>query len=217
MTSALAGADDPFGPPPIDPDPVCNPSVPDPPDIDPPAGEVAAGTGGVGQLLILLLVLLLVAALAWVFWQWWSSRHGSSKRPGDVDEDDLDADEDVDGPLRIIDEERPPDRWRRVAAEHRSNGEFRDAIRCEYRALVGDLARAGLVDEIPGRTSGEERAQIADLAGTDAPVTAQFAVAADVFDVAWFDDRPTTAADDERFLAAQRVVLESTLVGGRAR
>ena len=41
---------------------------------------------------------------------------------------------------------------------------FRDAIRCRYRALVGDLARRGMIDEIPGRTSGEERVQMAAAA-----------------------------------------------------
>ena len=75
----------------------------------------------------------------------------------------------------------------------------------EYRALVGDLARAGYVDEIPGRTSGEERAQVAEIAPrlgeAGRAVSSEFDVAADTFDVAWFDDGVVTRGDDERFLA----------------
>ncbi len=230
MSRLVGGVDDPLGGSPIDPDRVrdaacdvttdasiCNPSAPDPPNVDPPAGD-AAGAAGLGSLFILLLVLLLVAALLWVFWQWRVARDPSKRRrAADDQETDLDEDEDAELPVRIIDEERPPDRWRRQAAEHRSRGEYRDAVRCEYRALVGDLARAGLVDEIPGRTSGEERSQVAELAGRDARVTTEFSVAADVFDTAWFDDGETTLDDDERFLAAERAVLDSALVGGRRR
>ena len=227
LGAVLTGAD-PLGPNDLDLDDVrdsaCGATTPasvcDAPDVpaptptpsDPTSGG-GGGLGGLGQLLLLLLVAALVVALGWIIWQFVAGRsvHGKSD---EVDEDDLDEDEELDddGP-RIVDEDRPPDRWRRAAAEHRANGAFRDAVRCEYRALVGELARAGYVDEIPGRTSGEERAQVATIAGPDADVVARFDEAADLFDVAWFDDRPINAGDDARFVELADEVRETVLAG----
>lgn len=229
---ALVAGADPFGEPqPVDPDEirdaacdatarseVCSPDVadiPEAPDV-PDVPDVSAGGGAIGQLLVILLVAALIAVLVWLLYQFVVGR--TVRAEGDDDDDDLDATEDLDDELpRIIDEERPPDRWRRRAEEHRGRNEFRDAIRCEYRALVGDLARAGFVDEIPGRTSGEERAQIADIAQSGSPVPSRFDTAADLFDHAWFDtgtgdgSHDIGAADDERFVAASTAVLDELL------
>ncbi len=188
---------------------VCEAAEPrevDPPNFEP--GSASGGGGALGLVLVIILVALLVAALAWLVTAWWSGQSVSSSRDGDGD----DLDEDVDEELaeRIIDHDSPPERWRRSAAEHRSAGRYRDAVRCEYRALVGDLARAGLVDEIPGRTSGEERVQIAELAP---PVAGDFERAADLFDEAWFNDDEVLASHDERFVAASGAVLG--MVGSR--
>ena len=49
--------------------------------------------------------------------------------------------------------------WRAEAAAHDAAGRWREALRCRYRALVAELAGRGLVEEIPGRTSGEYRIQ----------------------------------------------------------
>jgi hypothetical protein len=104
-----------------------------------------------------------------------------------------------------FDASRDPAQWRREAEAHRQAGRFREAIRCRYRALVGDLARRGLIDEIPGRTSGEERAQIATVSPRVAP---DFTIAADLFDDAWYghvrvadDDVARMEALDDRVLA----------------
>ncbi|MFN3257415.1 MAG: DUF4129 domain-containing protein [Ilumatobacter sp.] len=173
----------------------------DPIVINPPAG--GAGIGLLGTILVVMLVLAIVAALAWLVKAWLADRESDD----DDDDDDLDDDlgeRDRAVGERIIDHETPPARWRRLAGEHRSAGRYRDSIRCEYRALVGDLARRGHVDEIPGRTSGEERAQIAALS----PVVAiDFDVAADLFDQAWFDDAPVTEDHDRRFVASSAAVL----------
>ena len=170
----------------------------DPIDIAPPVG--GAGIGLLGTILVVVLVVAIVAALAWLVKTWLDDRES------DEDDRDDDLDDDLDGSVgeRIIDHATPPDRWRRLAAEHRSAGRHRDSIRCEYRALVGDLARRGHVDEIPGRTSGEERDQIAELSPT---VAVDFDVAADLFDRAWFDDAPVTEEQDRRFVAAASAVL----------
>lgn len=186
---------------------VCDPPSPleeEPVQFDPPNTSVGGGGGGLGLVLVIILVALIVAALAWLAKAWLAGR---SLAPGDGEDiDDLDEDLDEAVAERIVDHETPPDRWRRSAAEHRDAGRFRDAIRCDYRGLVGDLARAGFVDEIPGRTSGEERVQITELAPH---VLADFGVAADLFDEAWFNDDEVTAAHDQRFVAASSAVLGS--------
>lgn len=229
VAATLVAAADPFGEPqPVDPDEirdaacdatarseVCSPEVPDIPEA-PDVPDVSSGGGAIGQLLVILLVAALIAVLVWLLYQFVVGR--TIRADADDDDGDLDETEDLDDDLpRIIDEERPPDRWRRRAEEHRGRSEFRDAIRCEYRALVGDLARAGFVDEIPGRTSGEERAQIADIARPGSPVPDRFSAAADLFDRAWFDTgtgerlHDIGAMDDKRFVAASRAVLEELL------
>lgn len=184
--------------------------APDPTDFEPPpvpSSVASAGGGGLGTVVVVLLVVAIVVASAWLIKAWWDG-NGGRDRAGDDQTADDELDEDLDGEadLRVIDHETPPDRWRRLAAEHRAGGRHREAIRCEYRGLVGDLARAGAVDEIPGRTSGEERWQVAELAPT---LGDDFSRAADVFDHAWFDDAEVTADDDERFRAASGAVLES--------
>ncbi|MEP1126032.1 MAG: DUF4129 domain-containing protein [Ilumatobacter sp.] len=221
---------DPLGPTDIDPDDtrdracdatsvgrICNPPDPDParPPDTPDLATTNSGAGFFGQVLVALLVLALIVALVWIVM---NRLEGSRSRAGDGDDGEaLDVDEAIDEVVdsRIIDRETPPDRWRRLAQEARSAGDHREAVRCQYRALIGDLARAGYVDEIPGRTSGEEREQVAEIAprlgdlGRD--VARQFSAAADTFDQAWFDDGEVTASDDERFLAAERAVLDVVL------
>jgi hypothetical protein len=104
----------------------------------------------------------------------------------------------------VIDRSREPSDWRTEADEHARHGRFRDALRCRYRALVGDLARRGLLDEIPGRTTGEERGQLRTTAPVAAP---EFTDATDLFDRAWYGDEPTGAGEDERFRSLADAVM----------
>lgn len=226
---------DPLGPADIDPDDIrdtaCDVTAPDqicrpptPSDADPPdlsdGPDVGGGAGFFGTLLVIVLIAALVLGIAWLVSKWMS---GQRVDIDDVDDDMSDLDDSIDEVVdaRVIDHETPPDRWRRRAVAARDENDFRESVRCEYRALVGDLARAGHVDEIPGRTSGEARAQVAELApdlgerGRD--VASQFDVAADTFDSAWFDDGEVTDADDARFVAASRSVLDAILTGSTTR
>jgi hypothetical protein len=110
----------------------------------------------------------------------------------------------------VIDRSREPSDWRLEAEEHARHGRFRDALRCRYRALVGDLARRGLLDEIPGRTTGEERGQLR----ATAPVAAsEFTDATDLFDRAWYGDEPTGVTEDERFRSLADAVMAKTNAG----
>ena len=104
----------------------------------------------------------------------------------------------------VIDRSREPADWRAEADEHARHGRYRDALRCRYRALVGDLARLGLLDEIPGRTTGEERGQLRATAPVAAP---DFTDATELFDRTWYGDEPTGPNQDDRFRALAGTVL----------
>ena len=110
------------------------------------------------------------------------------------------------GPVRSIDPRRHPREWRAEADEHRRAGRYRDALRCRYRALVGDLARAGVIDEIPGRTSGEERGQM----GATVAAAAPFRRAADLFDDAWFGDAVVDDADVQAMEVLEHEVIAAS-------
>jgi hypothetical protein len=137
--------------------------------------DALAGTGAgtAAGYLVLVVLLALVVALLWRFVR--------GLRP----------DVSVAGPL--TDEVgRSPQEWQAEADAHEAAGEFREAVRCRYRALIAVLASAGLIEEIPGRTAGEYLTAIrSDLPGAAEP----FAEATAVFEVAWYGPGDVTADD----------------------
>ena len=216
VTASSPPPTDPFGPVGQNPDDVrdaacrivetskvCNPPAPPAsiPDRTPSSGS---GGGGVGSLLGLLLWVLLigvVVALVFVAVRYFSDRRPSTD---DLADDRDNPDDDALAGTVIIDRSREPRGWREEAERHRADGRFRDSIRCRYRALVGDLARRGLLDEIPGRTTGEERAQLRISSLNAVPF---FREAADLFDGAWYGHIAVSIADDDRFRQLDRDVL----------
>lgn len=94
--------------------------------------------------------------------------------------------------------------WRAEANALESSGNWRAALRCRYRALVADLAARGLVDEVPGRTSGEYRAEVASNAPT---VSREFASATSLFEAAWYGGESTGADDAATFRTLESAVL----------
>lgn len=92
-------------------------------------------------------------------------------------------------------------------------GDFREALRCRYRALLADLAAAGLVEEVPGRTTGEYVAAVRD---DIPPALEPFRTATRAFEAAWYGPDPTGPADLEGFLVSAREVLARADVRGFA-
>jgi len=78
--------------------------------------------------------------------------------------------------------------WRAEAEAHEAARRWRAGLRCRYRALVAELAERGLVDDVPGRTAGEYRAEVRERAPE---VAEPFAGATDLFEQAWYGSRPT--------------------------
>lgn len=87
---------------------------------------------------------------------------------------------------------RLPTDWLAEAAACEVSGDWRGALRARYRALVAELGQRGVVDEIPGRTTGEYRAEVSE----NLPAAAQeFSSATDLFEATVYGARGAGPAD----------------------
>lgn len=94
--------------------------------------------------------------------------------------------------------------WRADAEANEAAGNWRGGLRCRYRALVGDLAVRGVLEEVPGRTAGEYRGQL----GANLPAAAaDFGGATALFEAAWYGNRPTGPDESARFKALAESVV----------
>ncbi|HEX6678572.1 MAG TPA: DUF4129 domain-containing protein [Actinomycetes bacterium] len=151
-------------------------------------GQLASG--GAGAYVVLALVLLVLAAVALV-----AVRFSLSVTKDPAAAAALPA-----APGRSSAE------WRAEAEAHERAGEWRQAVRCRYRALVADLAARGLLEEVPGRTAGEYRGEVR----RNAPLVADdFAGATELFELAWYARWPT-GRDDAGHL---RTLADRVLAG----
>ena len=147
-----------------------------------------AGQGGDGSWVGSLVLAVLVVAIAVVAWRTLSRfRRGHTVDPV------------VDGPTG-----RPARDWGTEAAEHAAAGRYRDALRCRYRETVALLAGAGLLEEIPGRTTGEYAAELADALPS---AGSAFNRLTRLFEAAWYGRRTVTAEDLQEGLDAQAAVV----------
>jgi hypothetical protein len=142
---------------------------------------------GIGAWIALAVVVALVALVAWRLVA------GMTRDPGH-------------GVAVSTARVRPATEWRAEAEAHERAGEWRQAVRCRYRALVADLAGRGLLQEVPGRTAGEYRAELGDTLPTAAP---PFRGATELFEGAWYGRRPTAQAEAAAFRQLAERVLEA--------
>ncbi|HUG84443.1 MAG TPA: DUF4129 domain-containing protein [Euzebya sp.] len=137
--------------------------------------------GGTGSLLaavtLVLIILALVIALGMFLRR---LRRGTA------------LDTVVEGPVG-----RPARAWALEAEDHERAGELRQALRCRYRETVARLAAAQLIDEIPGRTTGEYARAVQAAIPAAAP---QFAALTTRFEDTWYGGRDV----DPPMLAAVR-------------
>ena len=106
-----------------------------------------------------------------------------------------------------VERARTAAQWVDEAERLEAEREWKLALRCRFRALVTSLVEQGRVDDVPGRTAGEYRAQIDDAL---ADAAADFAEATYLFEDAWYGDEPTGPAENERFRALAAAVLEAS-------
>lgn len=100
--------------------------------------------------------------------------------------------------------------WMAEAGEHEGAGRWASGLRCRYRALVGDLAGRGLVEEIPGRTAGEYRGDV--LVALRA-ASADFARATELFEGAWYGNRLTGPEESQQFRSLAEAVVARAAAG----
>jgi len=106
--------------------------------------------------------------------------------------------------LATVEVRMSADEWRALAERHERAGDWKEAIRCRFRALVGDLVDRGALREVPGRTAGEYRRELRESAPAAAPA---FSDAAQLFEAAWYGDASTGPAENEAFRqAASRAI-----------
>lgn len=87
---------------------------------------------------------------------------------------------------------RAPEDWEAEAAAAEAEGRWRDALRARYRLGIARLAARGLVEEVPGRTTGEYlREASANVPGAAPDLRA----VTEAFDAAWYGDRAVDAPD----------------------
>lgn len=112
-----------------------------------------------------------------------------------------------DGAGRMIELTRSPSEWRAEADVAEAEGRWKDGLLARYRALVGSLVAAGVLDDVPGRTSGEYRIEVR---ARRPDARAAFDEATALFEQAWYGDEPTGPAERDRF-----VMLDLELTGAR--
>jgi hypothetical protein len=104
---------------------------------------------------------------------------------------------------------RSPVEWLSEAERLEASGEWKQAMRCRYRALIGHLIDEGIVRDIPGRTSGEFRVETSRRAPLIAP---SFSAASELFDAAWYGDVKTGQAENARFKQLASEITQHALL-----
>jgi hypothetical protein len=164
-----------------------------------PTVEVGGGGAG-GSALVTVLVLLAAVVVVVVVVR---ALRGTWRRRAPVARDDLDVD---------VHGRRDAAAWDDLARRLESEGRWKDGMRARFGSLVERLVDRGVVADVPGRTSGEYRADVRQALPEAGP---PFAAAADLFDRAWYGDLPTGPAEAERFAADAEAVLAAA--GDRVR
>jgi hypothetical protein len=104
-----------------------------------------------------------------------------------------------------VERARTAGEWREDAEDHERRGAWKAALRSRFRALVADLVDLQRVDDLPGRTAGEYRAEVA----SEVPDAADaFAAATRLFEDAWYGNRATGPDENARFRALADQVVD---------
>lgn len=99
---------------------------------------------------------------------------------------------------------RSADAWDDLAHRLEAEGRWNEALRARFAALVERLVRARVLDDVPGRTSGEYRGE---LAGALPDAAAPFDDAAGLFERAWYGGVPAGPDEASRFADDAAAVL----------
>ena len=95
-----------------------------------------------------------------------------------------------------LEEGRDATDWRSDAERFEAAGQWREAMRARYRELVRSLIDDGVLDDLPGRTTGEYRGEFVRARPTHAE---SFIELTELFEAVWYGGVETDAADNQRF------------------
>jgi Domain of unknown function (DUF4129) len=96
------------------------------------------------------------------------------------------------------------EQWRQEADRLAAEGNYREALRCRYRALVAELADRRLIDQVPGRTSGDYERAVRALVPEAAE---QFSSVTRLFERCWYGHEASDAKTQVVFDEAARAVI----------
>jgi len=159
--------------------------------------EIGGGSGwggSIGSIVSWVAIVLLVVGLAIVVYfvvRNWSPRV-KAKRAADLVEVD-------------VEELRTASEWASEADRLEAAGQWKDAMRARYRELVAQLVESEVAAPLAGRTTGELRRDIAERAPQ---VSDEFSHATVLFEMPWYADVPTGAAENAEFKHLAARVLE---------
>lgn len=161
-------------------------------------GEAAAGGsfgGGIGTLFGWLIMVAAVVAIV-VVAVWVISNRTRRDRGGD--EEPLSPAE--------VEHRRRAVEWMDDAERLEADGRWKEALRARYRHLVRVLVDRRQLPDVPGRTTGELRD---DLAATTPAAAADFDTCCRLFELAWYADAPTGPDENGRLRAAAARALDA--------
>lgn len=163
---------------------------------NPAPGPDAGAAGGGGSALLTLLLLVVAVIAAGFVLRSLRGRLGRRRRTDDDDEIGI-----------VVEEHRSVDEWDAAARRHEGAGEWKEGLRCRFRALVERLVGRGTVPDVAGRTAGEYRV---DVRATLPEAADDFAGAVELFERAWYGDLPTGPEESVRFQRHAERVLTAT-------
>jgi len=143
-------------------------------------GRAAGGT----SLLLYLVLAALVALLVWIIVRVARTWVRSPKAEVETDDEP------------VVETPRTQREWRSEAEAAEAESRWKDAVRARYRELVSELIDRRVAVGVPGRTTGELRADVS----VNAPrASAAFSEATLLFELPWYADVPTGIDENRRF------------------
>lgn len=169
------------------------------PDVGVGGSSFGGGVGSIVAWLLIVVALAAVIAVIVVTVRRW--------RPRTRDVEELSEAE--------VEHRRRAGQWARDAERHEAAGEWKLAIRARLRELVRTLVDRRQVADLAGRTTGE----LVDDIGFSTPAAMDaFEEACLLFELPWYGELPTGAAENARFRELASAVLEApverTVQGG---
>ena len=155
------------------------------------AGPSGTFGGGIGPFIAFLMILAAVVAVVGVVV--YAVRHRLRRSVVEATPSTIE-----------IEHRRRASDWGREAADFEAAGRWKEALRARYRELVRILIDRNQLPDVPGRTTGELRS---DLAVSTPAASRAFDSASLAFELAWYADLPTGAEDNARFRRSAGEVL----------